>query len=165
MATTIKSISDLTKILEPRIQKAMQMTRDEIYLLLRQKVEEYYDEEPIKGWGSSPNYRRTYHLYDAASKSDVLASNGCFEFTVGFNNEYLSFQYPGWRIRWKRGNAGKNGVTGYEVLREQFNDHMHGNPNFRGRHDYWDELIEEIDDIGIENLFKKNCKKVGLPIK
>lgn len=102
-------MSDLTKALDPRIKKAMELTRDEIFDMLRQKVDEYYEETPINGWGTPP-YQRTHRLEKAASKSAIDSSNGCFTFTVGFNDEYLSFQYPGWE------NAGKEVTRGKTVL-------------------------------------------------
>ena len=37
MATAIKSMSELTKILESRIKKALELTRDEIFKVVSQK--------------------------------------------------------------------------------------------------------------------------------
>jgi len=57
------------------------------------------------------------------------------------------------------------GATGEQVL-YWFNDKSHGG-RVQGEHKFWDEAIEEINEIygGIPNLFKRNCKKAGIPIK
>lgn len=44
MDTVIKSMSDLTKILESRIQKALEMTQDEIWEVIQDHIDAYYSE-------------------------------------------------------------------------------------------------------------------------
>ena len=83
-----------------------------------------------------------------------------FECRIGWDSEYLQFRYPrGF------GKSKYNGITGLQVLKA-FNSGTHGY-TVEGEHNYWDEALQEIDSKygGIENLFKTNCKKVGLPIK
>lgn len=45
------------------------------------------------------------------------------------------------------------------------NNKSHGG-TVSGEHSYWDESIEHINQLGgLNEIFKRNCKKVGLPIK
>ncbi len=159
------NIKELEKFFNSKLQKAMELTRDEIYEILLEKINDYYEETPINGWGA-PRYQNTDMLKNATEKSSVSKIGNKLTFTLGFSNEYLTYEYPGWEKRWKRGDAGKNGVTGEEVLSEQFNAHMHGNPNFMGRHNYWDEMISEINSRGrLDGILKRNLQKLGVPIK
>ena len=161
---TFKNYNEFEKFFNSKLQQAMELTRDEVFEILSNKVDEYYSETPIGGWGS-PQYENTDMLKNAKEKTSVSKIGDKLMFTVGFSDEYLTYEYPGWKVRFGRGNSWKNGITGEEVLSEQFNAHMHGNPNFMGRHDYWDEFLEEIDAIGLDNILKKNLKKLGVPIK
>lgn len=162
---TFKNYNEFEKFFNSKLQKAMELTRDEVYEILLGKVSDYYEETPINDWGS-PRYQNTDMLKNATEKTSVSKIGNKLTFTLGFQDEYLTYEYPGWERRWKRGNAGKNGVTGEEVLSEQFNAHMHGNPNFMGRHDYWDELISEIQSLGgLDGILKRHLIKLGIPIK
>ena len=44
-------------------------------------------------------------LKNATKKTSVSKIDNKFMFTVGFSDEYLTYEYPGWNKRWKRGNA------------------------------------------------------------
>ena len=48
MATIIRSMSDLTKIIESRMVKALELTRDDIFKVVSQKVFDYYEEPVFK---------------------------------------------------------------------------------------------------------------------
>ena len=52
MATVIKSMRDLTKILESRIQQALKMTQQEIFKVIQQHISDYY-KEPVFRNGTS----------------------------------------------------------------------------------------------------------------
>ena len=162
---TFRNYNEFEKFFNSKLQKAMELTRDEVFSILQDKVGDYYTEIPIDGCGY-PQYENTDMLKNATEKTSVFKIGDKLMFTVGFKNEYLTYEYPGWKKRWGRGNAGKNGVTGEEVLSEQFNAHMHGNPNFMGRHDYWDEMISEIRSRGgLDGILKRHLIKLGVPIK
>ena len=162
---TFRNYNEFEKFFNSKLQKAMELTRDEVFSILQDKVGDYYTEIPIDGWGY-PQYENTDMLKNATEKTSVFKIGDKLMFTVGFKNEYLTYEYPGWKKRWGRGNASKNGVTGEEVLSEQFNAHMHGNPNFMGRHDYWDEMISEIRSRGgLDGILKRHLIKLGVPIK
>lgn len=64
MAQVIKSMSDLTKILELRIQQALKMTQQEIFKVFQKHITDYY-EEPVFRNGTSAipmMYDRSYKL-------------------------------------------------------------------------------------------------------
>lgn len=156
--------NQLEKSLNEKLKKAMNLTSDEVFQILSEKVNEYYD-EPVFDGGSTPQYERTNKLRDSLSKSGVSYSNNKFSFTVGFDDEYLSFTYDGWERRWGRGLRGKNRATGEDVL-NYFNAKMHGGYGFVGKHEYWNEALEEIDSRGgLDGILKRNLKKLGVPIK
>ena len=48
---TFKNYNDLEKFFNSKLQKAMELTRDEVFEILSNKVDEYYNETPISGWG------------------------------------------------------------------------------------------------------------------
>lgn len=166
MANKINSIDNLSKILMPYIEKAMKMTRDTIFEIVSNKVMDYYN-EPVF---SPPDetepdyYRRTGKLMESLSASAITKNGNEFIFTVGFDNDYLQYRYPSGFVTRYYGKS-YNNVTGRDVL-NYFNNSSHGG-TVDGEHDYWDEALEEINTKygSITNLFKQNCKKVGMPIK
>ena len=161
---TIRNMNDMNKVLQPYIIKAMELTRDEIFEVVSRKVSDYYN-EPVF---SPPDedipdvYNRTGRLMESLTASHVTTSNGIYSFRVGWDDDYLTFHYPGGFTR--RGHdKSYNKATGLQVL-NWFNDSSHGG-TVSGSHDYWDEVILELgSEQGIIDKFKRNCKKVGIPI-
>lgn len=158
----IRNINDLEKVIEPYIINAMELTGKIIYNKLKEKVEEYYAEkvfsEPDK---SVPDvYQRTNTLKNSLFEPVVEKRGNIYSFSTGFKDDYLTYEYPG-NPTWKKNVT----ATGQDVL-EWFNASSHGGI-VKGKHDFWDEAIEEINsEYGdIINLFKQNCKKVGLQVK
>ena len=159
-----KNLNDLEVLLQKYIIKAMELTRDEILDIVTDKVSEYYAEPVFSGGQSSTPefYERTYKLRDSLSSSPVVSNGSYYSFIVGWDDEYLEYKYPGSNLSFKK--KGVNGATGKEVL-EWFNASLHGG-NVKGKHDYWDEVFEEIISRGnIHGIFKRNLIKVGIPIK
>lgn len=171
--TTISNIKDLEIVLRPYIIKALELTRDEIAAIIQSHVDEYYKEDFFvdNDPKNEPySYERTYEFKNALSNSvyPVTYSNGVFSFRVGFAEEYLDFQYDG-------------GATGFQVLgwaSEGAHGGIYGNNTYRflGQQEnlrygdsnvfFWNDALAEIESKygSIQNLFKSNCKKVGLPI-
>lgn len=149
----INNMNDLEKVLRPYIIKAMELTEEVIFKKIQEKVEDYYAEyQPIV-------YQRTDKLRKAPFKSEIKKNGNSYYFVVGFKDDYLTFQYPG-NPQWKRDIP----ATGEDIL-GYFNSHSHGG-TVKGSHDYWNEVLSDLGgDVGIINLFKQNCKRVGLPIK
>lgn len=158
----IRNIKDLEKVVNKYIEKAMIMTRDEIFEVVSQKVSDYYSEKVFNN--NPPNeprvYKRTGKLMEELTGSNITKVGNSFKFTVGWDDEYLSFTYPG-NPSWD----GNVTATGEDVL-NWFNTGYHGG-TVEGDHDYWDEALEELNSRhgSIPLLFKKNLKKCGLPIK
>ena len=149
----INNMNDLEKVLQPYIIKSMELTEETIFKKIKEKVEDYYAEyQPTV-------YQRTGKLREAPFKSEVNKNGNGYYFVVGFKDDYLTFQYP-LSKQWSDNIF----ATGEDVL-GYFNSHSHGG-TVRGSHDYWDEVLSDLGgDVGIINLFKQNCKRVGLPIK
>ena len=163
----IQNIKDLDKAFEPYLEKAMILTRDEIFEVVSRKVSDYYNEPVFNDPDpTEPDYyNRTGTLMESLTASHVTKSGNSMEFRVGWDDEYISYTYPGWKRRWGRGLAGKNYATGDDVL-TYFNTGRHGGDEFTGDHNYFDEALEEIKSRGgIDNILKKNLKKLGVPIK
>jgi hypothetical protein len=161
---TINTINDLDKVLSPYIIKAMELTRDRIFEVISQKVSDYYNEPVFNNTDPTvPRYYdRTGTLMESLTGSHVTKTGNSYAFTVGWEDDYLSFRYPGGFVR-KHSNGTFNELTGKQVL-EAFNSSSHGF-TVKGSHDYFDEAIEELGgEAGIVALFKKNCKRVGIPI-
>lgn len=161
----IKNINDLEKILNKYLIKALELTRDEIFEIVAEKVSEYYGEEvfsepPI----DIPDYYvRTGRLMEELTASNITKSGNMYSFTVGWPDSYLTFRYPGGFQR-KSASSKFNGITGLQVL-EAFDSGTHGYTVY-GSHNYWQEALEEINARygGVMELFQKNCIKVGIPI-
>lgn len=160
----IKNMKDLEKVVNKYIEKAMIMTRDEIFDVVSQKVSDYYNEDVFN---NSPTneprwYKRTGRLMEELTGSNIERIGNSFKFTVGWSDEYLSFTYPGNPHQDQINHI--NPATGQDVL-ESFNMGYHG-WTVKGEHNYWDEALDEINAKhgSIPLLFKKNLKKCGLSI-
>ena len=161
---TFKNYNEFEKYFNSKLRKAMELTRDEVFEIVSEKVIDYYN-EPVFDGSDTPMYHRTGHLMDSLTGGHVKYANNMYSFTVGWDDEYISYSYPGWKQRWGRGLAGKNYATGDDVL-TYFNTGRHGGDGFTGDHNYWDEALDEINSRGgIDNILKKNLKKLGAPIK
>lgn len=163
MAIVIRSMSDLTKIIESRIIKALELTRDEIFKVVSQKVFDYY-EEPVFATKRNPDptepeyYNRTHKLMESLTASHVTKNRNSYEFTVGWDDDYLTFRYSG-----GFGNSKYNGITGLQVL-NAFDSKTHGY-TVPSSHNYFQEAIQELGGReGIKNKFKSNLKKCGVPV-
>lgn len=159
----INNMKDLENIVNKYIVKALELTRDEIFEVVSRKVSDYYNESvfatEINLDPAEPEfYERTGNLMESLSASHVIKKGNRYEFRVGWDDDYLTFRYP------KGFGKGKyNGITGLQVLKA-FDSGTHGY-TVQGDHDYWTEALDELgNEAGLIELFKKNCKRVGLPI-
>ena len=156
----IQNIKDLDKVFEPYLEKAMILTRDEIFEVVSRKVSDYYNEPVFQHDPTDvPDYyQRTGNLMESLTATHISKSGNMMEFRVGWDDDYLTFRYPkGF------GKSKYNGITGLQVL-QAFNSGTHGY-TVDGDHNYWDEALDELGgEQGIINRFKANYKKVGLPI-
>lgn len=158
-------MNQIEKVIHPYIQKAMILTRDRIFEVVSQKVSDYYNEEVF----SPPDedvpdyYNRTGRLMESLSATNITQTGTSFSFRVGWDDDYLTFRYPGGFVK-KGISGGYNKATGLQVL-EWMDSDSHGG-TVDGEHSYWTEAINELGgQAGLIDLFKSNCKKVGLPIQ
>ncbi len=148
MATVIKSINDLGKILESRIQKALEMTQDEIWEIIQKYIDAYYDEyDPVE-------YIRTFKFQtESLIKTNIVKDGNKLSCTVEIDPDYLHYTYPG-------GYA-----IGKDVAMEA-NRHSHGGVYSDNFGCFWDDALSEIGlEPGILYMIKSNLKKCGVPIK
>lgn len=160
-----KNLNDINKVLAPYIRKALELTRDTIFEKVSQKILEYYNEPVFDNSNDSTTpvyYERTGRMMEEFTAFDIEKHGNEYSFKVGYPNEYLIFHYPSGFISIRYGNT-YNGITGLQVLKA-FNDGTHG-CTVQGNHNYWNEAINELGgEQGIINMFKQNCKRVGVPL-
>lgn len=146
MATVIKSINDLTIIIESRIQQALKMTQQEIFKVIQQHITKYYHEYTPK------EYQRTWHFLDSLIKTEIVKSPDGISCSVEIDKNYLSYRYIG-------------GITGLKAAIFA-NNHSHGGVYDDDFGQFWDDAMEELGMYtGILALMKDNLKKCGVPVK
>lgn len=150
----IHNLKELESMVNSCIIKAMTETREVLFDVISSKVTDYYQEiDPM-------SYERTGRLMESLTASNILLVDGKYYFTVGWDDDYLTFQYPG-NPSW----SGNIPATGDDVL-YYFNNKSHGG-TVPGSHRYWDEAMEEINSRygSVLELFKIKLKETGLPIR
>lgn len=158
----IKDFNKLKTKIDKCIVAALEKTRRAVGEVLLEKTSDYYDEyDPVQ---YTREKETTFTLLNSiASESKYSLDNGKvtktkdgYEFKVGWDDTYLNFHYKK--------------ATGRMVL-EWLDHKTHGgwqydNSGEQFEHKFFTEAIEELGgEDGIKNLFKQNCKKVGVPIK
>lgn len=156
----IHNMKELENVVNKYIIKALELTRDEIFEVVSRKVSDYYNEEVFahERYDIPDFYQRTGNLMESLSATHITSNGNGYEFRVGWDSEYLQFRYPkGF------GKSKYNGITGLQVL-QAFDSGTHGY-TVKGSHNYFQEALDELgNEKGIIELFKKNCKRVGLNI-
>lgn len=148
MATIIKNMNDLSKILEARIQKALEMTQTEIMETIQEHINDYYSEY------KPSSYVRTFKFQtESLIKTKVVNNGGKLSCTVEIDPDYLRYTYPG-------GYATGLGVA------KLANQHSHGGVYDDDFGCFWDDAMQELGLApGILYIMKKNLKKCGVPVK
>ena len=162
---TFKNYNEFEKFFNSKLQKAMELTRDEVFEVVSSKVSDYYNEDvfatpPI----DVPDYyERTGTLMESLSGGHVIKQGNTYSFTVGFDDDYLEFRYSG-GFTTRRYGSKYNAITGEQVL-QAFNSGTHGY-TVQGSHNYWDEALDEINSRGgLDGILKMNLIKLGVPIR
>lgn len=161
-------MQELERLLNSKIQQALELTRDEIFDIVFGKVQDYYNEPVFKNDPpTDPQYyvrgADEMSLIESLTASNIINNHGLYSFTVGFPDEYLEFRYHGGFTTGKFGGR-YNAITGEQVL-QAFNSGTHGY-TVKGSHNYWDEALSDIASRGgIDGIFKRNLIKLGVPIK
>lgn len=147
MTQIIKSMSDLTKILELRIQKALEMTQEDIWEAVQFHIDEYYREFIPK------YYERTRKFAESLIKTEVVKDKQGLSCTVEIDPDYLHYTYPG-------GYA-----TGLGVSMEA-NRGSHGGIYDDDFGHFWDDAMQDLGlKPGILAIMKANLRKCGVPVK
>lgn len=148
MATVIKNMKGLNKIIEKRIQKALEITQEEIFDTIQEHINTYYTEYSPKKY-----IRTEMFKLESLIKTKVVNENGKLYCTVEIDPNYLNYTYPG-------GYA-----TGLGVAMEA-NRHSHGGIYDDDFGCFWDDAMIELGlENGIKYIMKKNLQRCGVPIK
>lgn len=153
----IENYNDIKKALQPYIIKAMELTRNDISEVISKKVFDYYNEEFLQNQSEyiSDLRQKNRRPSDILAVSKIISENGTYSFRIGWDQDYLEFQYPG--VLRTRGTGGLQESDWPPLGRNSKTD--------AGSHKYWKEAIEELGGKqGIINRFKRNCKLAGLPV-
>lgn len=146
MAKTIKSMNDLTRIVELRIQKALKMTQQEIFEVIQRHITGYYKEY------APYTYQRTWKFLNCLIKTETVKSASGISCSVEIDKDYLSYKYDG-------------GVTGLEIA-AYANQQSHGGIYDDDFGQFWDDAMEELGlELGIKRMMQSNLKKCGIQIK
>ena len=162
---TFRNYNEFEKFFNSKLQKAMELTRDEVFEVVSSKVSDYYNEDVF---ATPPTdvpdyYERTGILMESLSGGRVIKQGNGYSFTVGFDDDYLEFRYSG-GFTTRRYGSKYNAITGKQVL-QAFNSGTHGY-TVQGSHNYWDEALSEISSRGgLDGILKRNLIKLGVPIK
>lgn len=152
MATVIRSMSDLTKILELRIQQALKMTQQEIFEIIQEHIKDYY-KEPVFRNGTSAIpmlYDRSYKLLNSLIKTDITKSGGTISCSVEIDPNYLNYRYMG-------------GASGLDVMLST-EQAFHG-WSIEGDIRIWSDSLAELGlEPGIKAIMKDNLRKCGVPV-
>lgn len=152
MAQIIKSINDLIRILESRIQQALKMTQQEIFKVIQEHIKDYY-KEPVFRNGTSAipmMYDRTYKLLNSLIKTDIVKNGNAFSCSVEIDPNYLNYEYMG-------------GISGLDVMLSS-EQAFHG-WTVEGDMKIWSDSLAELGlEPGIKYLMKMNLKKCGVPV-
>lgn len=153
MAQAIKSMSDLAKILEPRIQQALKMTQQQIFKVFQEHIKDYY-EEPVFRNGTSAIpmlYDRTYKMLNSLIKTGIVKNGNTLSCSVEIDPNYLNYKYMG-------------GASGLNVMLSA-NEQFHG-WSIEGDIRIWDDALAALGlKPGILYLMKSNLRKCGVSVK
>ena len=69
------NINELNKFIEPYIIKALELTRDELFDIISEKVSDYYREPVFDGKNEPLGYKRTGKLMESLTASNILTNN------------------------------------------------------------------------------------------
>lgn len=155
---TFKNLAQLETYLEVKLIEAMELTEHIIYEEIKQWIDLYYDEYKPKV------YNRTGLMKDSFKYSGVKKGDDGYCFQVGYDDDYLEFEYPG---NPNDPPSDINGIDGYLVL-TSMNLGYHGcTVKIPKSHRHWDEALQDIEEKygGITEIFKTSLKKVGLHVK
>lgn len=148
MAKTVSSMSQLINEIKSRCQKAVQMTRDEIYETIDTYLYAFYgDYSPVL-------YARTYRFADSLIKLDVSVSGTSVSAEVKIDEGYLGSTY-----------SSGDSPTGMQVA-EAANSGLHGAVGLNcvpGSISFWNDALNNLGgEAGIEAKLIANLKACGL---
>lgn len=160
----ITKMSQLQKLLQSRIQIALQNTRDEIYAVVKKHIVAYYQEKVFRDGSTNipAIYERTNQFLESLIKTQVVTVGNSLSCKVQIDEDYLNYSYTG-NPNWES-NVPATGRDVATWANESSHAHTHGY-TVAGRSSWWDDAMKELGGKqGIYNIMKKNLKAVGIPL-
>lgn len=156
----IKDISDLTKIFELRVSKALSATQNEIYKVIQKHISDYYREK-VFSYGTSAIpvvYERTYQFLNSLIKTNIVSYGDGFGCSVEIDMKSLDYIQPAEVVI-------DMIYRGYHADKSLNNGSYETPHNIRTLGNFWKDSIEELGgEVGIMNLMKQNLIKHGVPV-
>ncbi len=170
----ITSIAQLQKAIEARVQKALQLTQNEIYAVVKKHLVAFYQAKDFPHGWSEGNiewtnvpavYQRTNTFLESLIKTQVVRVGNSLACSVQLDEDYLKYEYPG-NPDWE-GNVPATGLDVAIWANDSAHNFTHGYiVGSRTGVAWWSDAMEELGGrIGILNIMKKNLKAVGVPIR
>lgn len=161
----INNMEQLKKIIQQKLSLALKMTQDEIYKVIKENINKYYDEKVFyniesNGMTNTPRfYNRTFQFLQSLIKTDVIIDNNNISCSVKIDTDSLDYVQDG-DIVIDMINRGYHAD-------KSLNDGSYETPrNIYSKSHFWDDSLEQLGGYdGILSIMKNNCKKVGIPIK
>lgn len=158
MATIIKSVKDLDRLLEQCASLALQMAQKDVAVCIQESIDEYYKEKVFNGGLSATpeEYARTYKLLNSLGKTNIVRNGNTLSCEVKIDDSYLNYRYPN-TMNWVP-------ATGYDVLTWNNNDGSHGG-TVSGNWHIWDEALRTLGgDTGIMAILIDKLKKCRINV-
>ena len=161
----INSMKDLEKKIQSRLSLALKYTQQEVYKVIQENIKNYYEEKVFYNTTTGiPTaipilYERTYQFLNSLIKTDVVVKNGNVSCSVMIDTDALDYLQDG--------NTVVDMINRGYHADKSLNDGVYQTPrNIYAKSHFWDNSLQQLGGYnGILEIMKKNCKKVGLPIK
>lgn len=162
---TINNINDLEEIIQAKLSLALKFTQQEVYKIIQKNIKNYYEEKVFYNRSSGnmsniPNvYDRTYQFLNSLIKTEVTIENGIVSCSVKIDTDSLNYVQDA--------NIVIDMINrGYHADKSINNGTYETPRNIYSKSHFWDDGIQELGGYyGILEIMKKNCEKVGIPIK
>ena len=174
MTQLIKNMSQLTKVLEPRITATLELVAEDVKSKIDKYLQEYYDEYDPSERASFTElyYRTTEQLRNCCKIGKPIVNGNTISATVYLDVNSLKYDIPG-ADAYKTVRAADAGLHGGWDVSHLSSGQVSwaafsGSPRerFGSGTQIWEEPMQELIDNGkLIAIFKKCAKQRGLNIK
>lgn len=174
MSKTIKNMSDLSKVLAPKINKILDAVAEDVKVEIDDALSDYYDEyDPAFGkLLTSYFYQRTYQLRNSCKIGKVTNNGNKSQIKVYLDINSLDYSNKG-ANPYKTVVAANAGLHGGWDIEDMSNGQVpwsaissNSGESYGSGTQIWEEPMRELFDNGkLVALFKKHARAHGLNIK